>query len=155
MNLCFSHVPFVTVRASKPSGGQVNICLHVLTGVEDPAVGAGGCWAQWFKRAVSSVCIFPSAPLVSTAGPSWMKTMRLSEVAPDISRDALDPHCLQTTALTIDVRTVQLCNIFRSFDYVFIFAWHKELHRRDCRIVAFLSATDRTPVPIQIASDRQ
>lgn len=56
---------------------------------------------------------------------------------------------------TTTVGMVQLCSIFGIFGQVFVFAWHKELHMRDCRTFAFLSATDRTPVPIQIAPVQQ
>lgn len=79
IKLCLSYLPFVTVWAGKPWGGQANICLHVLAGIGDPTSGSGGCWVQWFKRAVSSVCMFPSVPLASAVGPCRMQTRRLPQ----------------------------------------------------------------------------
>lgn len=133
INLCLSYLPFVTVWASKPWGGQANICLHVLAGIEDSAVGAGCCWVQWFKRAVSSVCTFPSVPLASAVGPCWMQTRRLPQkwhciylkqcATPEFSWDAVDPHWLQTTLLTKHYRNVHFWCIFGIFGPVFVF-WH-------------------------------
>lgn len=131
INLCLSYLPFVTVWASKPWGGQANICLHVLAGIEDSAVGAGCCWVQWFKRAVSSVCTFPSVPLASAVGPCWMQTRRLPQkwhciylkqcATPEFRWDALDPHWLQTTLLTKHYRNVHFWCIFGIFGPVFVF----------------------------------
>lgn len=169
-NWALSYVPFVTVRASKPWGGQVHMCLHVLAGVEDPTAGSGGWWTQWFKRAVSSVCIFPSVPLASAGGPSWMKTLRcfqkwhhmhLSRVQ-DLKSAiyALDPHCLQETTLTKKLlQEWSSFALYLGFWVRYLSAWHKEDNQYadmgDFRAFAFLSVTDRAPLPSQISPAQQ
>jgi len=75
----------------------------------------------------------------------------------EISCDALDPHLSTDDYVnyTITVGMVQLSSIFGIFGYVFLFAWHKEMHMRDCETFAFLPATNRTSVPIQTAPVQQ